>query len=134
MEFRPIEEVVENYYNDKQAEKVLKASLTAGNEFIKDYMKSAEKDSEIFGDYKVTVSVTDKSTFNEDKLLKLMKSEYPAVVKTKEYVDIDALEDAMYKGLIPERIILDMDSAKEPKEVVTLRVSKPKKKKEDNDD
>ena len=52
------------------------------------------------------------------------------IIKTKEYVDFDALEKAIYNGLLPGETLLEMDKAREVKEVVTLRVTKIKKENE----
>ena len=43
----------------------------------------------------------------------------------------DALEKAIYDGKLTQDQLLELDRAKEVKEVVTLRVTKIKKKKED---
>ena len=53
------------------------------------------------------------------------------IIKSKEYVDMDALESAIYKGLIPTDVLMKMDSCRETTDICTLRVTKAKKKKED---
>ena len=53
------------------------------------------------------------------------------IVKTKPYIDFDALEKALYDEALSKDQIMDIDKARETKEVVTLRVSKAKKKEED---
>ena len=76
---------------------------------------------------------------NEDILISLFTS-VPSfvklddkynIIKTKPYVDFDALENALYNSKLSEKQVSDLNRAKEVKEVVTLRVSKIKKKKED---
>lgn len=128
---KEINEAVIQYFDDKQSEKELKESISIGNELIKNYMASINSKSKMFGDYKVTVSVQDRSTFNEAKLLQFLWSidNLPeGLIKTKEYVDMDVLENAIYKGLISSEQLAEMQKCKDIKESVSLRVTKPKKK------
>ena len=81
------------------------------------------------GGYKAVYTVQKRESMNEDKLLEIAHQYgIPEIVKTKEYIDFDALESAIYNGHISQDILLEMDKAKETKEVVTLRVSKIKNK------
>ena len=71
--------------------------------------------------YKVTCSTSQRQSFDDEWLLEKIKSlNVPGVVKTREYVDMVALEDAIYRGIIdpvelaPGQIITD---------VPTLRVN-----------
>ena len=83
------------------------------------------------GGYKASYSVQQRESMNEDMLLEIAhRFEIPGIVKTKEYIDFDALEKAIYDGNISDDILLEMDKAKEVKQVVTLRVTKVKEKKE----
>ena len=47
-------------------------------------------------------------------------------IRTKEYVDLDLLENMMYHNEIPQDVIVQMGDCKSEKEVITLRVSKRK--------
>ena len=83
------------------------------------------------GGYKASYSVQQRESMNEDMLLEIAHLfGIPEIVKTKEYIDFDALEKAIYDGKISDDILLEMDKAKEVKQVVTLRVTKVKEKKE----
>lgn len=82
------------------------------------------------GGYKATYSVSERESMNEEMLLEIAHNRgIPEIVKTKEYIDFDALEDAIYNGRISQEVLLEMNKAREVKEVVTLRVSKVKEKK-----
>lgn len=89
----------------------------------------------IAGDYKATLSISDTVTMDEDILLDILHK-HPTLaffcVKTKEYVDFDALESLIYKGEIGEDILLEMDRAKKTTTKETLRVTKVKKGEKDN--
>lgn len=79
------------------------------------------------GGYKATYSVSTRESMNEDKLLAIAHQYgIPEIVKTKEYIDFDALENAIYNNRISDEVLMEMDKAKEVKEVVTLRVTKKK--------
>lgn len=98
------------------------------NKQIKELMTTSSYE---VGGYKAVKSVQKRETINEDKLLEVMKrhrlmAEAHGIIKTKEYVDVDALEMVMYKGLIDKKILMEIDKCRQTKEVVTLRISKVK--------
>ena len=101
------------------------------NKQIKDIMDEGSYEA---GGYKATKSVQVRESMNEDKLLDVMKQHYAihqkfGIIKTKEYIDMDALESAIYKGQIDKDTLLEIDKCRESKEVVTLRISKVKENK-----
>ena len=103
---------------------------------IKQIMEDLVLQQYVVGNYKVTRSVTEKETIDEDILLKIMSEQNVdyrklGVIKTKDYVDFDAFEKAVYNGDITQEMLVDMDKAKEVKTVVSLRLSKVKKRKEE---
>ena len=100
------------------------------NKQIKDMMEEGSYEA---GGWKATKSVTTRDSMNEDKLLDVLKKAgftQTSIIKTKEYVDMDELESAIYNGLIEKDILLEIDKCRESKEVVTLRISKVKEKKD----
>ena len=102
------------------------------NAIIKSIMADMDEPTYEAGGYKATYSVSERTSMNEEMLLEIAHNYgIPNIIKTKEYIDFDALENAIYKGDIPKEALLEMDKAKEVKEVVTLRVTKIKKKKEE---
>lgn len=122
------------YAQEKEASDSLKKSVESKNADIKKLMQSQNITELEAGGYKAVCSVQQRETLNEAKLLELIKANGIAIeglVKTKEYVDMDVLEDLIYKEQIPEDVLVQMDPCIEVKEVVTLRVTKIKKKEED---
>ena len=103
------------------------------NAQIKSIMAELSDNTYEAGVYRATYSVSTRETMNEEKLLEILgdSARDMGIIKTKEYVDFDALEKAIYDGKISDNTLLEMDKAKESKEVVTLRVTKIKKKKEE---
>lgn len=129
-----LEELIPLYASEKSEMDTLKKGVELKNTQIKDLMLKDKLDKVEAGGYQATCNVTERETLNVDKLLIILQNHnvnIEGLIKTKEYVDTDVLEDALYKDMIPEEVIVEMDSCREVKEVVTLRVAKIKPKKED---
>lgn len=130
-----LDELIPQYAQNKAEMDSYKKICDSENAQIKALM--AELDDPVYeaGGYKATYSVQERESMNEDILLDIAHHfGLSEIVKTKEYIDYDALEKAIYDGKISDDILLEMNKAKEVKEVVTLRVTKIKKKREDKDD
>lgn len=100
------------------------------NKQIKELMEVGSYEVE---GYKATKTVSTRESMNEEKLLDVAnKNKYylSDAIKTKEYVDMDVLESLLYKGNIPEHVLMEIDKCRESKEVVTLKISKAKEKKD----
>ena len=119
-------------YGKTDAEiKALKKENDADKEQIKTLMENLGETDWTSGGYKVKRVVATTETLNEDKLLALMQKNREVlkdtgILKTKEYVDTDALENAIYVGLLPTSLLQDMDACRESKTTVSLRCSKAK--------
>ena len=124
-----LETLIPIYYDNKQNLDFYKKECDAQNAEIKKLMAEQDiKEAEFLGIVAKYV-IQKKESFNEEALLKLLKDNgYTNVIKTKEYVDMDALEDALYHDTIDTDTIVAMDKCKEVKEVVQLRISKKKVK------
>lgn len=123
--------LIPSYYDNKQNLDFYKKQCDAENAKIKELMAEQNiKDFEVDG---ITAKyvIQNKERMDEYKLLTLLKERgYTNVIKTKEYVDMDLLEDALYHDTIDKDTIVEMDKCKSVKEVVQLRVSKKKVKKD----
>ena len=100
------------------------------NKQIKDMMEEGSYEA---GGWKATKTISTRETMNEDKLLDVAKknSYYLSdIIKTKEYIDMDKLESLLYKGNISKDVLMEIDKCRESKEVVTLRISRVKEKKD----
>ena len=131
---RELKELIPIYYDIKQNLDFYKKECDAGNAEIKKLMAEQNlKDYEVDG-IVVKYVVQKKESMNEEALLTLLKERgYDSVIRTKEYVDMDALENALYHDAIDKDTVVDMDKCREVKEVIQLRISK-KKEKKNNDD
>ena len=96
------------------------------NKEIKSIMLGAEMGEFVVDDIKASCSVSVREDFVEEALIaKLKEMKIRGVVKKKEYVDMNALENAIYNGKVDAASLADCQTKKE---VVTLRVSKLKRK------
>lgn len=127
-----LDELVPRYGDEKTEMDRYKKLCDADNAEIKSIMSDLAIQHYTAGNYKVVRSVQERESMDEDLLLSLLKA-FPEVqihniIKTKEYVDFDALEAALYKDALPKEILLAIDKARTIKYVTTLKVSKIKKK------
>ena len=96
------------------------------NKEIKSIMLGAGLREFAVDDIKASCSVSEREDFIEEALIaKLKEMKVPGIVKKKEYVDMDALENAIYNGKIDAAALANCQTKKE---VVTLRVTKLKRK------
>ena len=118
-------ELLPIYYTQKSEMDSIKKVVDEENTEIKALMRESNLSEFVAGDIKATCSVSERQDFIEEALIaKLKEMKVPGIVKKKEYVDMDALENAIYNGKIDAAALADCQTKKE---VVTLRVSKIKK-------
>lgn len=96
------------------------------NKEIKSIMLGAGLREFVVDDIKASCSVSEREDFIEEALIaKLKEMKVRGIVKKKEYVDMDALENAIYHGKIDAAALANCQTKKE---VVTLRITKLKRK------
>lgn len=128
MELKSLETLIPQYAENKALMDNYKKLCDKENAEIKSIMMDLVIPSYTVGEYTATCSVSTRETMNEEMMLEIAHMYgIPEIVKTKEYIDYDALEKAIYDDKIPKDVLLEMDKAKEVKEVVTLRLKKAKK-------
>lgn len=138
--YTKLDELISSYAGNKAELDFYKKVTDKENAQIKSIMIDGKVDSREVGDYKATCSISQRESMNEEILLSLFTSvpsfvsitdDYE-IVKQRPYIDFDALEKAIYDGKLNQDQLLELNKAKEVKEVVTLRVTKIKKKKEED--
>lgn len=133
MKLNELDTLIPQYALNKQELDCYKKICDQENAQIKDIMRDFAVQKYEADGYKASYTVSKRETMNEDILLEIAhKYNLDCVIKTKEYIDFDELENQIYNGAITEDILMQMDKAKEIKEVVTLRVTKIKKQKGEN--
>ena len=134
MKLNDLDALIPQYAENKSEMDSYKKICDKENAQIKSIMKDFVVDKYEAGGYRASYSVSTRETMNEEMLLEIAHNHgIPEIVKTKEYIDFDILEKAIYDGKISEEILLEMDKAKEVKEVVTLRVTKIKEKRQEDE-
>lgn len=132
MRLSDLDTLIPEYAKNKKEEAQYKKLCDKENAQIKEIMMGFVVQDYRTGGYKASCSVSKKETFNEEMLINIIKSLgiVPNAIKTKEYIDYDELEHYLYNDDVPKEVILELDKAKEVKDVVTLRVTTDKRKDE----
>lgn len=98
---------------------------------IKEYALKNGLDNIKSDKWQANISITPKQDFNEDKAIEILKESLngrldilSSIVKTKEYIDDDALEKAIYNGDIDAKLLAPCTIEKEP--TVRLTIGKIK--------
>lgn len=120
-----LEELISHYYLNKTEADSYKKIVDKDNAAIKAIMLEEELTELTTEDgIKATCTISEKESFVEDALIDKIKSlGVEGIVKQREYVDMEALENAIYHGQINAA---ELASCQEKKQVVTLRVSRAK--------
>ena len=123
-----LSEAIDSYKESKDKENFLKKENDIKNKEIKDYMSLHDMTSASSDKYTVTLSVQNKESLNEELAIEIIKEHLGgallnSVVKTKEYIDEDALEKLVYNGDFDASVLT---KAKIVKPITTLRVTKKK--------
>lgn len=122
-----LDELIPQYAMNKSEMDSYKKICDRENAEIKAIMEEFSTSHYEAPGYKVTYTVQKRENMNEAMLLDIAHHHgISEIIKTKEYIDYVALEDAIYKGRIKQEILLEMDQAKEVKEIPTIRVTKIK--------
>lgn len=125
-----LDELIPQYGENKAILDDYKKICDSENARIKELMDDATTHE--VGSWKATKSVQHRESMNEEKLLDVAsKHSYylSDIIKTKRYIDMDVLEALIYKGLVPKDVLMEIDKCRETKDVVTLKITKIKEKK-----
>lgn len=131
-----LDDIILRYANNKAEFDSYKKLCDTDNAKIKELMLAEDISERQVEGYKATCTVSQRETMKEDILISMFTSmpefialaEEYSIVKQKPYVDFDALEKVIYDGKLSNEQLLELDKAKESKDVVTLRISKVKNK------
>lgn len=127
------EEFLDNVFDYCEIDEQIKA-LTKQKNDLKDkicsYMDEEGIEQASSNGYSLTRSVSHRTTVNEDQLLSVVKGWHikgvDGLIKTKEYVDTDVLEDLTYKGIVTPTELKGLETCRKVTEVVSLRPTKKK--------
>lgn len=122
---------IDSYKQNKDLENKLKKSNTKAGNLIKQYFNEKGITTASSDNYTATVTTTTNSSLNEDLAIEIIKENLGgallhSVIKTKEYIDEDALEKLVYNG---DFDIKALSKAKIDTVTQTLRITKKKEDK-----
>lgn len=134
-ERRNLEKIIDEYQVDNTKKQELEKELKSKNTFIKSKLSELGEDLYETSKSKATITYQNRVSMDDDKCIEILKAnckakDLKAVIKTKEYVDYEALESLIYNGGIAAE---KLEEAQTTKVITTLTV-KPIKKKEEQDD
>lgn len=126
--------LVERYALNKSELDSYKKICDQENSEIKELMAKLGKDEYSVGELTAKISEIKKESMNEERLIQILKKHGKAdgIIQTKEYVDMDALENYLYNNSPENEFLQDLSSCKIVNTVVQLRVKRNKKKKEED--
>ena len=124
-EIEELDNAINEYYECNTKLNSIKHNKEVYNAYIKEILKRSEilKYSTNEG-INASLTITNKPIYAEEKLIEFLKPmNIPGLIKTKEFVDMDVLEDCIYHNQINAA---DLAPYKEDKFTETLRVTKSK--------
>lgn len=131
-----IKEKISEFYKHDQAQKNEKKKADELKSDIKEYFYEHDIESLDADGLEAKITVQDNSVFDSEKAINILKSaaEYElipedvlsSVVKTKEYIDEDALERFIYNKTIPADLVQSCIEQKAPIVKLTVKVKKKK--------
>lgn len=128
-----LKKTIDSLAQDKAQKTKLEDSIKTKGDFVKNKLKELEVD-EFYGDnYRAYLQYSNKVGMDEDKVIEILKenckkADLKDVIKTKEYVDFDALESLIYNGGIEAA---KLEPAQTVKTTISLYTKVIKKEKED---
>lgn len=122
------EEMVEYYVTAKEQEKQIKPRLALGTD-IKKYMAEHSYEDYEHKNISVSISYRDNTSIDDDKALEILKKQVDpkylkGLIKTKEYIDEEVLENLIYDGILPRDILRPALVKQAPTAVLKYKLKK----------
>ncbi len=122
-----LEELIPRYALNKNELDSYTKICKAENEQIKAALVDLGENEYSAGGYTVKRIVAVKESMNEAKLIEVLKQNgIEAPIKTREYVDMDALEAYLYNNAPSADLARQLETCRTTTETVQLRLSKTK--------
>lgn len=120
-----IKSIIDEYKAFKDIENKAKKDSKPLGEQIKEYALKNGLEVVKSDNWQANVSVTPKQDFNELQAIEIIKKNLggdllSSVIKTKEYIDEDALEKLIYNGDIDAKLLAPCTIEKEPTVKLTI--------------
>lgn len=127
-----LKQLASEYVSAKKEFDTLKKKTDNLNQSLKANMELSNLDGiELDDGSKVCLGITKRESLDEEKLLVQLKKYAPETdcIKTKEYIDMDILENEIYHEKLSPEALAAMDGCRNVKEIPTLTIKKAKKEK-----
>lgn len=116
-----LELTLDSFYTKKNEADMWKKLADTENKQIKTLMSDLELEEFEYNNIKAKLNVSKRYSFIEEALLEKIKQlGLNHLIKTKEIVDMEALESAIYNGKLDAK---ELENCQQLKEVVSLRVT-----------
>lgn len=121
--------LIDSYKDSKDNENNFKKLSKDLGDQIKSEFESRKIDKFASDKYVATVSITQKESINQDRAIIILKDnlsndQLDQVIKTKEYIDEDALEKLIYNGEVQADLLAS--AIEKGKPTTTLRINDKK--------
>ena len=125
--YKELNDLIDKYGFNKGEYESYKAICDESNRQIKARMAEANLKNYNTDRYKVNYIVSERTSMNEAKLIGVIHSNnIPnslGIIKTREYIDEDALESAIYNGEISDDVMAQIAECMDKKEVISLKLT-----------
>lgn len=123
--------LVDAFATVKAKYELLKKDVDERGKEIKQIMQDENLDSFDTGSYTAKFTLQRRETMDESKVINILQKRGfdGKIVKLKPYVDMDALESAIYHDELPKEVQDELSACVVVKEIPTLKVTKNKEKK-----
>lgn len=125
-----LDSLLSKFYLVKSTADDAKKEADKYNTEIKDIMKDASMQEYESADFKAVLTVQEGTNFDTEKAMSIIKEQLPPellekVIKTREYLDDEALQDLIYNKQFDATLLNPCITPAEP--IYRLRVSRVKK-------
>lgn len=131
-ELKNLEKIIDQYQQENSKKQELEKELKSKNAFIKGKLSELGQDVYETDNCRATITYQNKTSMDEEKAIEILKQHCDEeelkslkVIRTKEYIDYDALESLIYNGGIAAE---KLEPAQNINVVSALRVVLRKKK------
>lgn len=122
-----LDTAIAEYFDCNNQYNSLKTNRAVYNDYIKELFKNNSLSTYVTSDtgIKATITTSNKPKWKEEELIEYLKPfNIPGLIKTKEYVDMEVLEDSIYHNMIDAA---NLAPFKEDNFTETLRVTQSKR-------
>lgn len=132
---RSIDTAIPRYCETQDKIKELKKLADEDKATIKAIMTKGKRDAFTSDGWTVSLKPRTTEDIDPDKLLNVIKTDWAKnngsiqcpFIRTREYVDLEALEKAIYKGEVSQELLLQIDKCRVTKTSMVLYYSREKK-------